>query len=475
MSVFKLLLFYLMALTLANGQTTAANEPEPRPNILLIVSDDQRPDTIAALGNPIIKTPALDELVRRGTAFTRATCANPICTPSRAEILTGCTGMRNGVLNFGKTIHPRLVTLPEPFVQAGYATWYCGKWHNNGRPMDHGYKRTRRLFTGGGGKWAVDRVDYRGTPITGYKGWIFRGQDDKVQPELGIGLSPQISEQIADGAIAAINSIDDRPFFVHVNFTAPHDPLLPHPDFAKLYSPSEMLLPKNYASDHPFDHGNRGGRDEVLLPIPRTEADVRADLAAYYAVISHMDAQVGRILQAVKASDQSDNTLIVFTSDHGLAIGSHGLRGKQNMYEHTLGVPMIFVGPGVPVGQQVDGQAYLRDLLPTLCDLAGISPKTFGREPIDGQSQVPVIQGKRDSIYDYVYGYFRDSQRSIRGKTWKLIDYPLANRQQLFNLENDPFELTNLIDNVAYAETKKRLTSKLQRWLESNTESIQTR
>ena len=432
------------------------------PNVLLIVSDDQRPDTIGAAGNSAIETPALDRLVASGTRFTRATCANPICTPSRAEILTGCTGMRNGVFDFGRTIDPNLTTIPEPFADAGYATWYCGKWHNNGRPRLHGYEKTSRLFTGGGGKWAVPRVDYRGTPITGYKEWIFRDASDKVLPALGIGLTAKISEQIADGAIDAIKQSGDQPFFVHVNFTAPHDPLLPHPEFAKRYANKQVPLPENFSPDHPFDHGNRGGRDEVLLPIPRTKNDVIADLRAYYAVISHMDAQVGRILNALDEAKQTENTIIVFTSDHGLAMGSHGLRGKQNMYEHTIGIPMIFSGPSIPQNRSVDGQAYLRDLLPTICELAGVK---IEESTIDGRSQVPVILGEIESLYEYVYGYFRDSQRMIRGVRWKLIDYPIAKRQQLFDLKNDPFELSDLANDPNHAKVKQDLSRRLTDWL----------
>ena len=457
------MLFVAAFTTTRLSHADQATTSETRPNIVLIVSDDQRPDTIAALGNSFIKTPNLDKLVRRGTSFRRATCANPICSPSRAEILTGCTGMRNGVFDFGRTIHPELTTLPEPFAEAGYATWYCGKWHNNGRPKLHGYQHTSGLFTGGGGKWAKPRVDYRKTPITGYKGWIFRDQDDKPLPDLGIGLHPDTSERIADGAIVAIKQSAGKPFFVHVNFTAPHDPLLPHPDYTELYAPNSIPLPENFAADHPFDHGNRGGRDEVLIPTPRTEKDVKADLAAYYAVISHMDAQIGRILNAIEKSNSGNNTIIAFTSDHGLAMGSHGLRGKQNMYDHTIGVPMILVGPTIPAGKQLDAQVYLRDLFPTLCELANIDPPGFGE--FGGKSLVRVIQGQEDSVRKYVIGYFRNSQRMIRSDRWKYIRYPLVNREQLFDIKNDPAEKSNLAAKDAYQLVKKELSDELHMWL----------
>ncbi len=426
------------------------------PNIVLLVSDDQRPDTIAALGNPIIQTPSLDRLVRRGSVFTRAICANPICTPSRAELLTGCSGQRNGVFDFGRQINDTLATFPQPFAAAGYRTWYVGKWHNNGRPSTHGYAMTKRLFTGGGGRWWKPQVDYRGHPVTGYKGWIFRDADDQPLPSLGVGLTPHISDLIADAAVDIIRQEANSPYLIHLNFTAPHDPLLTPPGFENRYPPETIPLPKNFLAEHPFDHGNKGGRDEVLLPLPRTAELVRADIAAYYAVISHMDASVGRILDAIDASNQADNTIVVFCSDHGLAMGSHGLRGKQNMYEHTIGVPMIFAGPSIPSGASFNGQAYLRDLFPTLCELAGVAIPD-----VDGKSQVPVLRGKKESMYAHVIGYFRDSQRMIRTDRWKLIDYPQADRQQLFDLDSDPYELTDLAQNPDHQATKKLLQTKL--------------
>ena len=453
----------LLVLTMVFTATTAHAEypnGQKYPNVLLLLTDDQRPDTIAALGNPIIKTPNLDRLVHRGSVFLNATCANPICTPSRGEILTGCTGLRNQVFDFGRTLDPNLKTLPEPFNDAGYSTWYCGKWHNDGRPGKHGYRSTRGLYTGGGGKWWKPQTDYRGHPISGYKGWIFRDQNDQPLPELGVGLTPNISATIADAAIDVIES-STSPYLLHVNFTAPHDPLLIPRGFENLYDAANIPLPENFQSDHPFDHGNRGGRDEVLLPVPRTKQLVQADLAAYYAVLSHMDEQIGRIIAAIDNKGQAESTIIVFCSDHGLAMGSHGLRGKQNMYEHTIRVPMILAGPGIPKGKKLKGQAYLRDLFPTLLDLTGLKPIDC-----DGKSQVPVLRGQRTSMYDFTIGYFRDSQRMIRTDRWKLIQYPIANRTQLFDLRNDPLELKDVSALAEHAERRTQLSKQLNQWMQ---------
>lgn len=436
-----------------------------RPNILLIVSDDQRPDTIAALGNDVIKTPNLDRLVREGTAITRATCGYPICTPSRAEILSGCSSFRNGVIDFGKPIDPELPLMARWFADAGYQTSYVGKWHNDGAPIDRGYSKTNGLYRGGGGKWYKPQVDWFGRPVTGYRGWIF--QDDKGNkfPERGVGLTSDISEKFADAAIELLEQPTDKPFFVHVNFTAPHDPLMIDPKFGRMYDAAKMPLPKNFATEHPFDHGNFNGRDEKLFAWPRTPEETRGELAAYYAVISHMDAQIGRVLKSLRDSGQSENTVVVFSSDHGLGVGSHGLRGKQSMYEHTIGVPLVMAGPGISKGKRLATQCYLRDLFPTLCDLAGVAGPG---DRIDGRSLVPALRGEKKQIYPFVVGYFRNFQRMVRNENWKYIEYPAVDRQQLFHLSEDPDELHDLSSDPAHAKTKAVLAMTLHRWMKDH-------
>jgi len=428
------------------------------PNILLLIADDQRPDTIRALGNSHIQTPHLDELVRRGTVFTRATCAHPLCYPSRAELLTGCTGFRSGTyselkLNEGVPLLPRLLKA------AGYRTWYVGKWHTAGRPSTVGYDECDGLYAGGR-VGEEPYVDFRGRPATGYRGWQFQTDAGQRFPEKGTGLTPNISAEFADAAIRLISQKSEQPFFVHVNFTAPHDPRIWPPGYEKTYDAAKLPLPANFRGEHPFDHGNARGRDEVLLPFPRTEGDLRQELACYYAVISHLDAQLGRILKALDETGQRASTLIVFTADHGLAIGSHGLVGKQNMYEHTINVPFVIAGPGIPAGEKRAAQCYLRDLFPTFCDLAGLATP-----PMDGRSLAPVLRGEKAEVHPFIVGYFQDSQRMIREGDWKLAWYPKIDRWQLFNVGSDPHELRDLIADLAQRDRVADLRTKLLAWL----------
>jgi len=439
-----------------------------RPNILLLVADDQRPDTIGILGNSHIKTPNLDDLVRRGTAFIRASCAHPLCYPSRAEILTGCTGFRNGTYSSQK-LEPNVPLLPRTLREAGYRTCYVGKWHTAGRPSKIGYDECDGLYASGQ-KGDQPYLDFRGRPATGYGGWQFQTDEGQRFPEKGIGLTPNISAEFADAAIRLISKKSDQPFFVHVNFTAPHDPRIWPTGYEKMYDPAKLPLPANFRPEHPFDHGNLRGRDELLLPFPRTEDDIRQELACYYALISHMDAQIGRIFAALDETDQRDNTIIVYTSDHGLAIGSHGLMGKQNMYEHTINVPLVIVVPSIhsrlardrlPIPpKQCVTPCYVRDIFPTLCELAGVpSPD------LDAKSLVTVIKGEAFTIYPHTIGYFQDSQRMIRERNWKLIWYPKIDRWQLFDLGADPQELRDLIDNASLAPRIDDLRGKLFNWL----------
>lgn len=445
----------------ADSKAFAAEGRLRRPNVLFLISDDQRPDTIGALGNPLISTPRLDRLVRQGTSFTRAIVAIPICVASRAEILTGRNGFDNGQSNFGFSPKPGVTHWAAAMSAAGYDTCYVGKWHTVGRPSTSGYERVEGLYAGGGGRYPLTYPkDWKGMDVTGYRGWVFQTDDRKLFPQKGVGLTPNISEDFADAAIRFVSAERDAPFFLHVNFTAPHDPLFVPAGYENRYQADKMPLPPNFKPRHPFDHGNAMGRDEVLYQFPRTEEETRQGLAVYYSVISHLDAQVGRILDALEAKGELDNTFVIYSSDHGLAMGSHGLRGKQNMYEHSIGVPLIMAGPGIGADERSAAQCYLRDLYPTVCDLCDVPiPET-----VQGRSLKPVLTDQADQVYDAVFGSFRDSQRMIRTSKWKYVKYPLAQREQLFDLANDPYELNNLAGEPKYQQELERLRTRLTQW-----------
>ena len=196
-----------------------------RPNIILIVTDDQRPDTIRSLGNAVIETPHLDGLAARGTAFTRAYAGYPICHVSRAQLLTGCCAFKALPHYPGGAIDSSLATLAGTLRAAGYHTCYTGKWHNDGHPTQRGYSTTSGLFSSGGAKdFTQPESDERGRPLTGYRGWTFKNTANDPELGKGIGLQPDNSRHVAEGAIQALrNAPVKMPFFVHVNFAFPHD------------------------------------------------------------------------------------------------------------------------------------------------------------------------------------------------------------------------------------------------------------
>ncbi len=429
------------------------------PNILLIVADDQRPDTVHALGNAVIDTPNLDRLVARGTSFSRAYAGYPICHVSRAQILTGNPAFKALPKYPAGAIDPKLATLGGTLQKAGYHTCYTGKWHNDGHPKQRGYATTSGLYSSGGGKGGAQaETDDRGRPLTGYRGWTFKDENNKAELGKGLGLQPDNSRHVADGAVHGIQTAPkDKALFLHVNFAFPHDPRQWPAGMKGRYEAAKMVLPANFAKKHPFDHGNIDGRDEMLLKTPRVESEVREELAIYYAMITDLDAQLGRILDALSAAEE---TIIIFTSDQGLALGSHGLLGKQNEYEHSIRSPLIICGPGLPKNERSAALVNLNDLFPTLCELSG----TAIPPSVQSKSLAPLLRHQTERVHDFVTGVFTDTQRMICDERWKFVLYPKAGREQLFDLQSDPDELHDLSGEPAHAAKRDDLKARLETW-----------
>ena len=421
-----------------------------KPNILFLVSDDQRADTVRALGNPRIQTPNLDRLVQQGFAFTNAYCmgsmVGAVCVPSRAMFLTGRSlfratrSLQSGVIASTHTLWPEL------FRKSGYRTFGIGKWHNDRASFARAFDGGGPVFFGGMGEQAK-------LPLDPYDA---KGVFPKNQQRTANRFS---SEVFADAAIEILHRAPTDPFVLYVAFTVPHDPRTPPAPYAAKYSSDNMELPVNFLPKHPFDNGELNVRDENLLPTPREGEAVRKEIAAYYALIDHMDAQIGRILNALEISGQAQNTIIVFVSDHGLALGSHGLLGKQNLYEHSIRAPLILSGPGIPRARRSGALCYLFDVFPTLCELAG---RQLPRS-VEGRSLMPIMTGESKQHRDSIFTAYRDVQRAIRNERWKLIHYPKGNRYQLFDLEADGSELHDLAGKPEHRGRVIDLISQLQK------------
>jgi arylsulfatase A-like enzyme len=416
----------------------AASTSQP-PNVLIFFCDDQQADTIAALGNKHIKTPNLDRLTQRGVAFNRAYMMGAMqgatCVPSRAMLLTG-----QSLFHIDEKLM-RDETWPAAFGREGYETFLSGKWHNGASSIAKSFQRARSM--------------------------LVAGMADPMNAELshlenGVITPPKLSPQhacaaFADEAIAFINGAHAKPFFVYVPFDGPHDPHIVPPDFPITYDPAKIPLPPNFLPFHPWDNGHMNNRDETLLPWPRSPEAIRTMLAEYYRYISYLDAQIGRVLDALDASPHAKNTYVVFAADSGVARGSHGLIGKQNLYEHSMRVPLIIGGPGIPANQRTNAMCYLFDVIPTLGALCGVK----GPSTTEGRDLTPTLRNPASPARTSLMFAFRDVQRGIRDERWKLIRYPNIDRTQLFDLQNDPAEITNLATKAEHAERVRSLMATL--------------
>lgn len=436
------LLFFGPAQVLVAGQ--GGEHPRPK-NLLVLLSDDQRFDTIHALGNGEIRTPNLDRLAESGFVFTHAfimgSMHGAVCVPSRAMLLSG-RSLWHVPENLAGT-----ATWPEVFKSRGYVTFGTGKWHN-------GKESFARSFSAGGAVFFGGMTDHFHVPVFDFDPTgKYPAAAQKVVDKFS-------SELFADTCIEFLRDYrGQQPFLAYVAFTAPHDPRTPPGEFAKMYDPADVKLPPNFLPEHPFDNGELRVRDELLAAFPRQPEEIRRHIADYYGMISHLDAQIGRILTALAESGHADDTLVVFASDNGLAIGKHGLMGKQNLYEHSQRVPLIFVGPGVPQGRS-DALVYLFDVFPTLADLLGVP----GPQDVEGRSLVPIMTGTKDKVRDWVFGAYRQFQRSIRTEQFKYIRYHVREEihEQLFDIAADPWEMRNLADRPEHQATKDRMHKLLE-------------
>ncbi|WNC68210.1 sulfatase-like hydrolase/transferase [Thalassotalea nanhaiensis] len=435
-----------------------ASNNQDKPNFLFILTDDQAYTAMGNAGNHQIKTPNLDQLAASGTKFThvfnQGSWSPAVCAPSRAMINTGRnlyhTGMKDkSIATQARPEHP---LWGETFKNAGYDTFMTGKWHVSRQALLRSFTSGKAIHEGG-----MTYDHYNATMVN---------LDEKThQLSAPYPSKKHTSELIADAAVDYLQQKpkrNDAPFLMYVGFLAPHDARQSPQSYVDMYPGKNINLPKSYLKQNTVDQGDFWVRDEILLPIPRKEEPVKQFIGEYYAMITHMDAQIGRILDSLESSPYADNTIVVFTSDHGLAVGKHGLLGKQNQYDHSIRAPFIIAGKGIEQGKVSKGNFYLNSLFPTTAELAGIEvPAT-----VQAKSIVPLLseQGMSDQksgLYDYIYGSYRHYQRMVRTDDFKLIYYPMIKQTQLFDLKNDPEELNNLAADPNYHEQLVMLQSKL--------------
>jgi arylsulfatase A-like enzyme len=435
-----------VALMAATAALVSPPVQQKRPNILFILADDQSPYDLKAY-DPASKldTPTLDRLAANGMVIDQAyhmgSFSGAVCTPSRHMIMTGRTlwhlpigpGERRGK-NAADGFQIRCPddiedhVLASVFNSTGFYTMRTCKQGNSyegaNRRFAVRHDATKREGTAeGGSAWHADRViDY-------------------------------LEDREKSGV--------QNPFLIHFGFSHPHDTRNGTPELLAKYAatnhadesrppmlhPDQPPLPGNWLPKHPFDNTDMNVRDETKVSgvwRRRDEATIRNEIGREFACSENIDTQIGRVLDKLLAMGELENTWIIYTADHGIAIGRHGLQGKQNLYEHTWRVPLIVAGPGVKPGSRAPGNVYLGDLLATMCDMVGIDPP----ESNEGTSFLPVLEGKVPQIRDVLYGVYcggaKPGIRSVRKEDWKLIKYesPAGGLvTQLFNLSDNPDEL----------------------------------
>ncbi|MDN3667589.1 sulfatase-like hydrolase/transferase [Algibacter miyuki] len=446
----------------SKGKTTISKVEKP--NILFLFADDQMFNTIGALNNCPVKTPNLDRLLSNGVSFShtfnQGSFTPAVCVASRTMLVTGGylwkaasyskKGNNINDKNAPKAKSKYKIAFKKPekywpqyLKEAGYETYMAGKWHvgevkpgeifdysTNVRPGMPNQKNERYLRSFGEGKpdtWS---------PYDSINGGYWKG-------------GKHWSEVLADDGISFIEQakVSNKPFFMYLAFNAPHDPRQAPKEFVDMYPVDKIDVPENFIPEYPYNEAAGAGRklrDEKLAPFPRTEHSVKVNRQEYYAIISHMDQQIGRILDALEASGKADNTYIFFTADHGLAVGDHGFIGKQNMYDSSMRVPLLMSGPNVPKGKIVDSFVYLQDVMATTLDIAGIEKP----EQIDFNTLLPLATGRTDkSSNPVVYGAYFGAQRMYRTEEYKMIVYPTIDVVRLYNMQNDPLEMVDLAEN----------------------------
>ncbi len=439
----------------------SCSSKEEAPNILFIFADDQCYNTIRELGNEEVYTPTLDELARQGTVFittyNMGGWHGAVCVASRTMINTGKFLWRANALETQlDTLAARNQLWSKEMESLGYDTYMTGKWHVNISPPE--------IFNNvgtvrGGMPGAVpemydrplDPNDLEWTPWDTAFGGFWKG-------------GTHWSEVVANETMGFLDraSGSDKPFFMYVAFNAPHDPRQSPKEYVDMYPLEHVAVPDNFLPEYPYKDEigcSANLRDEMLAPFPRTEYSVKVHRQEYYAIISHLDAQIARILAHLKETGQAENTYIFFTADHGLSVGHHGLIGKQNMYDHSMRPPLILVGPDIPKGKRKKMAVYMQDIMPTAIEYAGGTVPEW----VEFSSLRPKIEGKQaESSYPEIYGAYMDLQRMIRVDDYKLIVYPDAGVIKLFDLINDPSEQHDLAGATTQQERVKILFGKLQ-------------
>jgi len=452
------------------------NDTAKRPNILVFMTDQERLD-VTMPGHPC-RTPNLERLQREGLTFTHAFTPMTHCSPARASLMTGMYPSKHGVHNnvandpaLSRTINEECETWSEKLRAAGYDLTYTGKWHVSAtrRPGEFGWEEQQ-----------INAARIR--PHSDWHGYFSMPRNDTVPRKRGelvargwyrrrlYGTSPKSYEQtnehvLLDGALERLRGLasGEKPWCLFVSMGGPHAPFVIPEKYATMYDPAEIELPANYKdemSDRPRLYQRMQERYSQF-----SEQEVREAMAHYYGYCTMLDDMLGEALQALDETGQADDTFVLFVSDHGEFLGSHGLFAKGlPAFDESYRIPCVMRWPnGIrSPGRRIDEFVTLCDLSPTFTELAGAEPTA---DP-SGRSLVPFLKGETpedwpDAFYNQCNGveiYY--SQRMVRTKKYKLV-YAPSSRDELYDLEKDPYEMNNLIDKPEMQPVVEALFKKL--------------
>lgn len=439
-----------------------------KPNILFLMSDQHRFDCVGAYGNRAIQTPNLDRIANEGVRFQHAYSTTPTCTPARAALLTGLGPWRNGLLGYGKVGQKYPTELPAALAQAGYYTMGIGKMHWHPQRNAHGFHRM--LLDESGRELSPDfRSDYRS--------W-FWSQAPNLNPDAtGIGWNDHRAKEYALPerlhptrwtADAAINFLQDysgrQPFFLKVSFARPHSPYDPPEHWMKRYASAD--LPKAKVGPWATKYAKRNTAADDLWHGDLGEQQVRHSRQGYYGSVSFLDEQVGRVLEALEKRGWLEDTLILFTSDHGDMTGDHNLWRKSYAYESSAHIPFLVRWPAGLIsatrGQVREEPVEIRDILPTFLSAA----RTTSNAELDGDDVLKTLRSGQswrkwiDLEHDVCYAPENHWSALTDGKT-KYIFHTRDGEEQLFDLKSDPHELTDLASKTENGALLKTWRSRL--------------
>lgn len=454
--------FILLTLAIAMFSPRASQAAEPakdRPNVLVILTDDQRYDAMSCAGHPFLKTPHMDRLAKEGVRFVNAFVTTSLCSPSRASLLSGRYAHSHKVLNNFTDYPNDLPSYPRCLKENGWETAYIGKWHMGEQSDDQ---------------------------RPGFDFWMsHKGQGNYFDNEFNINGKRQVipgyyTTVVTDHAVDWLKQNHTKPWCLILGHKAPHGgPIQPEPKYQKAFD--DVPIPRPATADAPGK-----GWPEWLKQSRPTWHGIEGPLygqkeygrfvRAYIGTIASVEDSMGRILDTLEKSGQLDNTLIVYTSDNGFAIGEHGRVDKRTMYEESIRVPLLLRYPRlVPRGKEVQEMVLNVDLAPSILDLCGVP----GQEGIHGRSWKPLLQGDQKGwrkSWHYAYNYEKEfpytpNVRGVRTEEWKYIHYPHGDgspdrhKAELYHLKEDPLETTNRIDDPQQAERVKELKAELERLL----------